>query len=63
MKQALVRQGMSRGQEKSHLGWSDHPGVLAKRVGMSFDLLVDFHSDLGHLGSVLSFPCLEGVQS
>ena len=63
MKQVLVRQGMYRKQENHHFGWSDHTGVLAKRSGVSFDLLVDFHADLGHLDSVLSYPCLEGVQS
>ena len=63
MKQALVKQGMYREKENSHLGWPDHTGVLAKRIGVSFGLLVDFHSDLGHFDSVPSFSCLEGVQS
>ena len=54
---------MYREKENSHLGWPDHTGVLAKRIGVSFGLLVDFHSDLGHFDSVPSFSCLEGVQS
>ena len=55
MNQVLIKQGMYREPENSHLGWPDHTGVLAKRIGVSFGLLVDFHSDLGHLDSVLSF--------
>ena len=48
MKQALVRQGMHREQENSHLGWPDHTGVLTKRTSVSFEPLddsqCDFHS-------------------
>ena len=42
MKQPLVQQGMYREQENSHLGWPVHTHVLAKRIGVSFELLDDF---------------------
>ena len=63
MKQALVEQGMYREQKNSRLRWPYHTGFLAKRTGVSFEPLDDSHCDLGHLGSILSFSYLEGVQS